>query len=200
MTSVEDIVDTLLELEPSDRSWIMEQLTPAQRERLAAQLRDDEHESTPASARGRPLSNAGAPVSAPADARGPDRERGHESAQLPERSYDADLLRLSKAAPAQLAGIVRREPAWIVHALLSGQPRERSHDVLALLPPGTRSEVARLATSEIALTPAVTRFLVGAAAARLQGPDDALRASRFDRLVDTMRSRLQRMPRLRRRT
>lgn len=204
MTSVQDIVDALLELDASDRGWIMEQLSPAQRQRLAAQLQDgagSESTSTGVAAARAPASAVPTPT--------PRSTSTHDSTSAtaaapkpglatPEISGDADLARLMGASATQVAEIVRREPAWIVQALLGAMPRERSQDVLTQLPPSTRSEVARFASSGSVLTPAVTRFLVHAAARRLYGIDTAVRASRFDRLVDTMRARLRWMPRVRR--
>lgn len=208
MTSVQDIVDALLELDASDRGWIMEQLSPAQRQRLAAQLQDDAgNESTSTG-----IAAATAPASAvptPAPMPTPRSTSTHNSTSataaapkpglaIPEICGDADLARLMGGSATQVAEIVRREPAWVVQALLGTMSRERSQDVLAQLPPSTRSEVARFASSDSVLTPAVTRFLAHAAARRLHGIDTAVRASRFDRLVDTMRARLRWMPRVRR--
>lgn len=187
MTTVEEVVDTLLELGESDRRWIMVQLSPVQRSRLAAQLDQASPETqraSPAHTASSPHSTASSPATTPAQV------PLSSVAPAPEVASDGDVERLSKAPAAQLGEILKREPAWIVHALLSGQPRGGSRDVLAHLPQSTRFELARLAHSGAILTPAVMQFLRHAAASRLQGGNGTQRASRFDRLVDAMRLRL----------
>ncbi len=194
MTSVDDVVDTLLELEQGDRDWILAQLSAVQRSKLSAQLGRGADVGPVAS---KPVATAPAALASVAAAPLTRPSAGASHAQPGDMAADADLARLAAAPAAQLSDILRREPAWIVHAVLQAQSRDRAQDVLANLPQGTRSEVARIAHSHVSLTPAVTRFLVRAAAARLRGSDPAIRASRFDRLVDSMRSRLSRRPRLR---
>jgi hypothetical protein len=199
MTSVQDIVDTLVELEAGDRGWIMEQLSAAQRQRLAAQLNDEPRRSAAADRPpAQPTRSEPATMSAPASAAPPASATPSTSAvPASQPREEPEVVQLSRVSAQQLADIVRREPAWVVQAVLAPLPRERRQDVLAHLSPGIRAELARVAATE-SITPAVRRFLLKAAARRLNGSDSAVRDSRFDRLVDTMRSRLRWLPRLRR--
>ncbi len=207
MTTVDEVVDTLLELEEGDRNWIISQLSAAQRTRLSAQLGSDAQEATEVTApdvaapvavspRSQSSQSQAQPSQSQPSPSQPLQSQPSHSSPIAVDTADADRARLAAAPAVQLSDILRREPAWIVHAVLQTQPRDRAQDVLANLPHGTRSEVARVAASHVPLTAAVTMVLVRAAASRLRGADPSIRASRFDRLVDSMRLRLSRLPRL----
>jgi len=143
MTSADEVVQLLGRLGDDDRRWILERLPTAAKTRLAECM-----DGT------RPQRSNPASVTPPPDER---------------FEWNRAVARLAQASPAQVAGALEREPAWLVGALLSAASWPWQREVARGLPAGLRVELASLDREHAGLSPPATEFLVRELAQRAEG-------------------------------
>lgn len=163
-----DILSTLGRLSDADRHWIIENL-PAQAKSQLLSVSPPGH-SLSASDPMQP--------SLPTDVSGaPDSSK---------RNYEDASQTLAAADSGLLADVLKAEPAWLTAALLRSREWTWRSEVMGALPSGLRTEVARIADSDLTFTPHLTTTVVNLVTARLNGQVAPRTVSRFEALVEKL--------------
>ena len=141
-----DVLAMLARLSESDRRWILDQLSPAEKARLTG-TSGAEAGGTPAGSA--PVGNAPEASTAPSE-------------------WDTLTRRLTTAVPGRVIEFLHTEPAWLVHGVLSAHPWPWKREVVQRLPATLRLEVARLERCSATVAPAATRWLLPLFAQKLE--------------------------------
>lgn len=135
MSTQQQVLDRLGTLRPRDRAWILKRLSPHER----TALMDVAMRTAPGAAVASTMVTARA---APASV-----QKEHVTTL---RLADTDVI----------ANVLRREPPWLVAAVLAIEDWPWTQEVLQLLPLPVRNEVLHLSEKPIALTPALREALI----------------------------------------
>lgn len=170
MTTSMDILSTLDRLSEADRDWIIENLPAQAKSQLLSVPSSSDSDSLLVS------DSVGSSVSTPMVG-GPE-----TSSQQPEGAFQV----LADVNPGWLADLLKAEPAWLTVAVLRSREWAWRSELMDALPVGLRTEVARMADSDMSFAPQLTTTVVSLVAARLNGHTVPRTMSRFEALVEKL--------------
>lgn len=161
-TASDDILKTLSALSATDRSWIIDKLSPQARSKL--------------------LQRAPSMKAEPAVERPP-----IAAANRPDPAVDHMYECLQRVEAAAIASLLKGEPVWVAAALLSAQQWPWYRAVLDLMP-GSRAEIERVLDSGAGFTRSLQDAVVRIVSAKVAALAPTPEASRFEQLVAKVRS------------
>lgn len=161
------VLDRLGQLPPRDRAWILKQLSPHERSALMG-MATAYAPQPPTSAVSKPVMETAVSASA---------QKEH-------------IATVRVAAPEMVADTLRREPAWLIAAVLSIEEWTWTQDVLHRLPLHLRTEVAHHADKPGVLTPALREALLEKCAQQLRTGRTFVKPSKVRVLLKTIEAML----------
>ncbi len=155
MKTREDIVQTLGDLAPADRTWVIERLSPATR----AALLDDRVSHTTNAGTKNPASTS---------------NHRNTAATLGSNATGKVADALNIAGASQIASALSNEPAWVAHALLTDQAlltamSPRTDELRQLLPSALRRQIETLDMTGVRYSQALIDMVKTTLASALDG-------------------------------